>query len=895
MSEKQQQLIFDKGITNVPNDALCSDNALEENIGMIYEDGENKVIQAPSEENITWGSYKVLYIHKYNDQKRYITADLRITPTPGLYLGWAESIQGELVVVQNFDIPDVDDKIFITSVGKTLIISAPDGLHYFLWKENTYKSLGQNIPTQKVTFRLEQASSITRLPDSAASSSLECEFCIEDGIRVKTNKIEDYNNLVLGLYAKNKKVISQAKRFCNPFLVRTALRLYDDSYVHISQPVLMMPSVTGNSVFKTTVHPSGEDVATMDTYFRELKYRNESFAEYATGVGPFFEDWTDVVKDIVIFISDEVDLYDVSVDQNRNFTRSTTQVIDGIYSTGAGVENAYHLNNKAGYLALVKKDAKEVIDELMAKSTFYKLCSIGLFEYSTSSSEKIDDKVSKHYLENIVTQESLETDDYFSFSTLYADTLFSYNGRLNLANVRRSVFEGFDYFFPCMGFDQTSAIGTGYTGYCRFYVTIETDSGSKIVKHEAYAPYFQGLYFYYPDSRAKHVQIFREYGSSHSESGSNPYHRLLDAKLKEHDGLHGAFYADENLILKISQQQEAHETYNTTATEPEENVELETLPSYIITSDVNNPYVFRAEGYNKVGNGKIMGLSTQTQALSQGQFGQFPLIVFASDGIWAMTVDDTGLYSSIHPLSRDVCNNPKSITQTDGAVFFSTEKGLMVIAGSQVKCVSEQLSGKENTSYQVANMGNFNAFLSTCFIAYDYRDSLLWIFSTVNIEYCYVYSIKSGTFSKYHFHCNYALNDYPDFLLVQGGGGRCCYSLINRPNVNLDTRTYSGTMITRPLKLENALALKSIMQIKHITHFTPYSVTNNNVTTTQQGTLTLRIFASNNLTDWVEISSLKSVPWKYYRFRYDFANLRAVDTFSGTLLITQERRINKLR
>jgi hypothetical protein len=102
-------------------------------------------------------------------------------------------------------------------------------------------------------------------------------------------------------------------------------------------------------------------------------------------------------------------------------------------------------------------------------------------------------------------------------------------------------------------------------------------------------------------------------------------------------------------------------------------------------------------------------------------------------------------------------------------------------------------------------------------------------------------------------------------------------------------------MITRPLKLENALALKSIMQIKHITHFTPYSVTNNNVTTTQQGTLTLRIFASNNLTDWVEISSLKSVPWKYYRFRYDFANLRAVDTFSGTLLITQERRINKLR
>jgi hypothetical protein len=271
-------------------------------------------------------------------------------------------------------------------------------------------------------------------------------------------------------------------------------------------------------------------------------------------------------------------------------------------------------------------------------------------------------------------------------------------------------------------------------------------------------------------------------------------------------------------------------------------------------------------------------MSSITQALSQGQFGQYPLLVFSESGIWSASLNNEGYFTAVHPMSREVCNNTQSITQTDGAVFFVSKKGLMVVVGGDVKCVSEQLDGKASDP--------FADYAKDCFIAYDYRDSLLWIFNnnrSSNPEYCYIYSIKTGTFGKFKFsqHVTDVVNDYPDYLLQNGSGGNLL-SLTGRTNINLDDADdYSGLMITRPMKLENGLALKSIMQIRNISYM--------------EGSMTLRIFASNNLNDWVELHSLRGMPWKYYRFRYDLSDMKATDRFGGSVLITQERRTNKLR
>ena len=146
MNEKQQQLTFEKGITNVPSDALCSDNTLEESLGMIYEDGEHRVIQRPVVKMTTSSNvYDVLYIHNYNDKKRYIVSVFRQAPTAGTYLGWGVVNQGVLEPSGNFGIatPNYND-FSITSVGKTLIVADSNGMHYFLWDidNDTYKDIG---------------------------------------------------------------------------------------------------------------------------------------------------------------------------------------------------------------------------------------------------------------------------------------------------------------------------------------------------------------------------------------------------------------------------------------------------------------------------------------------------------------------------------------------------------------------------------------------------------------------------------------------------------------------------------------------------------------------------------------------------------------------------------
>jgi hypothetical protein len=66
-----------------------------------------------------------------------------------------------------------------------------------------------------------------------------------------------------------------------------------------------------------------------------------------------------------------------------------------------------------------------------------------------------------------------------------------------------------------------------------------------------------------------------------------------------------------------------------------------------------------------------------------------------------------------------------------------------------------------------------------------------------------------------------------------------------------------------------------------------------------EGSVSLKIYASNNLkhaaNTWVKLTSLRGTPWKYYKFEYTFTGLKATDRFAGTLVVTQERRLDKLR
>jgi len=906
---KQQQLTFEKGITNIPSDLICSDHCLEKSEGMIYRDGEHHVVQKPKVTTIPNGK-KLIFVHKTADGEKYIyeTTASNVT-TISYYNG-----SGYVTIGSGSAYETINS---IVAIGNTLIVSFGSTIKYYLYSptlvnNSNYTDLG-DIPEPKVKFRMgmeqgmdddanryKRGYSLVKSTgdpndiigyqgDNPATAQYYYIKTDNEGAQTK------YDNLVVGLYAKNQKSIKQKKGFCEPFCARVALEMYDGSYTKITNPVVLLPTIRRSSHAYNT---HGE--FSLRTRYSFLYCHLDSSVDYTK--------WSDIVKDVVVFISDGVNIYDTAVEQPYNMDNNIKKLIEAAFYSTPTASDPDFLTDGVAYntetsgdqrnklyktwvdssasgdrrwFVLQERPENKIQEDIASLSIYYRLCSLG--RIGTSGFVGLSEKIDTHTLENLTTQETLPNDDYYSHCKLKASFLNTYNSRLNMAGVERGFFEGFEDFLP---YDNASP-ALQYTSY----VTIKTPSGDKIISHTYTTQQKQELYFYYPDPRATHVTIMQ--GTT----------CMMDLPLKEHQGLNGA-YALRYLpggLLDDPQYRPSASAPSTT-----NNNDTEKLGNYLLNSEVNNPFVFQKSGYHKVGDGKIVGMASQTQALSQGQFGQYPLMVFTTEGIWALSLDNTGQFVAIHPMSREVAleNNP-CILPVDGAVFFVSKKGLMVVSGSTVKCVSEQLSGKTN-----GTMGNFCDYLASAFMAYDYRDSLIWIFdgrsttsggtTTFGSRYCYIYSIKSGTFGSYDFGqvssqdviIENAVNNYPDYLIQRNttSSTKPIFTLLGRDDINVEAAavtpvTYSPKLITRPLKLENGLALKSLVQIKHICSLTSAA--------TQP--LTLVIKASNDAKSWVTLSSLRGLPWKYYKFEYTFTRIRSVDTFAGTIVVTEERRTNKLR
>ena len=243
MEKKQQQLLFDKGITNVPSDVICSDNALHESVGMIYDDGEHRVIQNP----VTYmtGAEQLKYVHTYGGSKRYILAVSGTGPRgqSGTGLKWGTRNNNDKTFVYGGDLDVIGEpnKIQITSIGKTLVVTTGENIKYFLWKGQSYEDLGE-IPEPEFDFWLLHGENFKYMMDnSKLFDGIIDEY--EDGTKYVVNgQQEAFNDLVTGLYAKNKIGIANSKAFCEPFYIRYALELYDGSYFLSTigiQPYLM--------------------------------------------------------------------------------------------------------------------------------------------------------------------------------------------------------------------------------------------------------------------------------------------------------------------------------------------------------------------------------------------------------------------------------------------------------------------------------------------------------------------------------------------------------------------------------------------------------------------------------------------------------------------------------
>lgn len=877
-STTKKVILPTKGICNTTPDPICDDNELLDCVGLTFHDDALRPIQKTVKLHNVALDGELLFVHALNDgvTKNYIiyNQDLNIYDSDG------ENIQ---------TIGNIEYYIYsIKSVGNTLIANTSEGLHYFLWKNEGYDDLGTTIPFPEIEFSL---TSVTE-PIERRGEKLSGDYgeTIIDKILGNTQESTLLNDstvtdMYLGLYAEAKKRVYRKRGFCNPFLLRYAVELYDGTYTLHSNPILMYPAVSRNHYFS-----NASGYLKIFLRYCNLQYRfNQQDLDYSA--------WKDIVKNIVVFITDPTDIYDTAGDCFPSAMSSE------IYWDGIVFDNGsymYKFDVKGApetkeHQALQHTTKKELIDEISSSSVFYKIMSLGI-DNLPQQWESTTDKIKKYTLENINTQEILSL-DYHSHCSVIPNkkSIETFNRRLNAFNVKRNFFDGFSQFMLLNAARAEQAGGyttfTGLGSNLTFYVYIKTDFGNIIVKRSGMSKtiFGKGYWFYYPDTRAFKVVVCNQNGY------------IGEYALKEHSGLNGAF-----LMNDVPTEGDILEDANKTGTIPTPTPllsRIETLPNYLLQSEVDNPFTFFASGYVRVGQGTIIGMAGLTTALSQDAYKVSTTLAFTTQGIWALTINDEGQYKAVAPpFSREVCTNPDSITMIDNGVFFASEKGLMLITDDSIKCVSSHLAGKvpDSAVYDEVFDGgykDFIAFLKGCKIAYDYRDSQLILTNNTVVNgsavysYHWVYNIKTGSFTRFYDGNTYKaiVPDYPD-TIMQDTTGRL-YSVLNEPNVNGDTRTYNGYVITRPMKFNEAMKLKSIREIKHITDFHKPTDPQGN----DRASIGLTIYASNDCQNWNAVNSLAGRGFKYFIFRYDFEDLLATDAFCGSIIGYDTRQTNKLR
>lgn len=870
------------GFTATPSDYECPDGDLATLINLVPEDGALQPVKHPLSLFTLPEGYSVFFIHEGSGYKHFI-----IRNEQSLY--WIdEPEQGTTLTASSFTssnrLQTFTPTIYgINAVGNTLIVLTSNGMHYILWKGTStgYKYLGTHIPELPISFGLQgemirgDEFEITFDNIGFFSGDVYKDFTDNNKTRITEQVLAKVNKFI----AEHS---TNAGKFMFPFLVRYAYRLYDQSLTMHSAPILMVcSSDLAPQCFITNLHGNNTSTSVnsakvrLASMFHQLDYAVTSQA-YKTAL----LEWKDIVKSVDIFVSKPIYTYD----QNGECTRFLFTDYSDCYcickhTNQAASTSTYPLRyQKANFawlyaktfdptnltspswrLMLPTRDGESVKADISDNAQFYLLKSINVDDLQTS---RTIIPVNKEYLQSLVNREVM-SDDYDSHDTIVPKYSFAYNSRLNVANLKKTLFGGYNagamFSFTdgyVANFSNASPTIVDGTHSVAVMFLIMQD-GKEMVVRGGYASFGNRtpfLFLFYPNTNAyKAILVESDYFSSYYE-----------VPLEPHPTLNGAYYFGDWEGVNISE----HQASSVPSLTSDNTIDL---PNKIYTSEVNNPFYFPALGINTVGMGTILGICAAVKALSQGQFGQFPLYAFTTEGVWALEVSSEGKYTARQPITRDVCTNADSITQLDNAVLFVTDRGIMLISSSNSQCISDTLDAEYGfdidelprlsslTDDAVATAldaaVSFRSFLASARMLYDYTNQRIIVYNPSR-QYAYVYSLKSKLWGMMQANIVSGINSYPETLALDSNNTVISLSESNQAPLT----AVNGLIVTRPLKLDAPDVLKTVDTIIQRGYF-------------RKGHVQSILYGSRDLFNWHLIYSsndhylrgFRGTPFKFFR------------------------------
>lgn len=684
--------------------------------------------------------------------------------------------------------------------------------------------------------------------------------------------------------------ITGKSRFIYPFFVRYAVQLFDGSYSRLSEPVLMVPNSGYAPAVQYSRHPRLGTRLIMTAFAADLRYKlQQSIAE----------DWQDVITGVDVFVSLPIWAYDQGqgYDGTKNYFRFHENIegygfgcvyFDGIpcelsqneyrQRSLADYANRYASNIlKNGYVEIAPRPKGDIMDDVKSCSSFYKIASLGLEDLNKNTSDFMDIELEKGVIPTLATRETLRDEvlPYVGFRNGY---LKEFNRRLHVCHSTiilpppASPANCFNYLSPTSDYDTVWVD-----------VTLLTEDGRKTTQRSHSGPVLGGPWFFYPDSRATSATFTFLKGTAVKGQAT--------VGLKRHAMLNGVYWLAPDGFpgtLPIS----ACSSYS----RPAADNSVSAL-STIYVSEANCPFAFKASSAVAVGAQEVVALSNTAKALSQGQFGQFPLYAFTTEGIWALSTNASGTYSAVQPIVRDETINIDSITQIDSAVLFAAQRGIMLLSGSQTQCISDCLYNdcpfnvmnlpEMNRLHAMIHTGNcvpaapFPAFIRTCQMVYDYPHQRIILYSS-SFAYAYVYSLKSKAWGMMQAQWRHNVNSYPEAYVIDSNW--------NLLDFSMDTdETVSGMVITRPMSFDAPDILKTVDAVVQRGHF-------------PKGAVKSVLYGSRDLINWHLVWSsvdhylrgFRGTPYKYFRVAL-LCNMKRTQTIERCSVEFTPRHTNQLR
>lgn len=894
-----EQNIEYTGMTSQPSDYACGDGEMKLAVNAEYRDGGYHAVRVPKDVEFKKEGFEPLFVHNVNNGGESETIVVGLKDNNLCYL-IDDGISNIEKCENNESILD------ITNIGNFLIFTNSKKIKYYLYKNGHYQEYSRLPPLPY--FRFSSIRCHEKIMGEEGNGGIEKTvrtniihlsggvggYTYDDNLSTSQNVVKyknssDYSkakDFILGPIESMRNTLAEYGRFMFPVLIRYGLRLYDGSIVRVSPPILTFP---------LNIPPYYRDSYSrieFESYYIDFFISSYSgiVRNQLDEIKELNEKWKDVVKSVDIFMSPyiyNVDLSDLEV--------------------SAGPYNAQ-----------IKVDLKYINGEEAVKnvSNFFMIRSIDirdLYKFATyGGGSEINKLISREYpLGNYTQNEALNvSESIYDNCDLIANGLFSYNNRLIAYGIKRDIYVN-DYpsIYRCDVYTNKQTVN-GYSDK-------QSASISEILPSNEIKDYFGGQISIEADEYYIEITNGKKYFVKKvpiknkksifplyiSWPDMNAYRIYWKDKEKKSHFIQ--FEKSDFSLFSSVYKPQIQDIDNI----PEEKDEFGIDESLVKESEINNPLIFKDGNSVSCGNGSVITVGSNAMPVSQGQFGQYPIFAFCSDGVYSLSVGTNGVLQSCSPYSYDTIATKEGLLSMNRDILCLSQMGLIIFGDNsrqlllsadktatyaydqgkndhQKTFVENFLKGKAMGYGDAPRFADLYTYLTSgAKMAYDYPHGRLIVYNPA-YDYSYVMETKSGMWSIMNKSFSRSLNVYEKCLLVDKDG-ETVYDY-SSDDVIESQKAY---LITRPFKLGGANAHKSVQSIIQRGVFC------------DKEDVKQCLYASNDLQNWVPVKSSNSIymrgmrgtGYKYYRSILFLPDFKQNEVLHGASVTFEPRMTNKVR